>query len=414
MRRIRRLVFRDLRERCAAFLKEDVGAVVVLAAAALPVVALAAVGAIQIAYVVSVRAKTQSIADSAVLMAAQQLGLGGAASQSRAEAWATSQLVASLGSQTSYSVTSALLNDNTEVEVTIRTNTPSFFGPELPVGGFPTTVHSTAQAVNQTPLCVLVTAADWPLAINLEGGQISASCLVYSDSGILVAPGASITAQTTEAGWAAWGSVKPAALTGASPVSDPFADVSLTFPSSCIGPPTTQKITSNTTIAAGAVECDNIEVAPNVAVTLGPGEVYFNRNLTLDAGASVSGTDVAVFFGPGAQLSFDPTSSVTLDGRHTGQYAGFVVIASPAQTMAFKIPTDPISKVTGVIYSRAAPLIFSGSNTSAQASDWTVIVAKALQFQGSPHVVVNANYAASSVPVPSGVGPVGGSSRLVQ
>ena len=35
---------------------------------------------------------------------------------------------------------------------------------------------------------------------------------------------------------------------------------------------------------------------------------------------------------------------------------------------------------------------------------WTVVVAKALQLTGSPNLVINANYASSTVPVPAGAG----------
>ena len=43
-------------------------------------------------------------------------------------------------------------------------------------------------------------------------------------------------------------------------------------------------------------------------------------------------------------------------------------------------------------------------NKVADQSAWTVIVAQAIQMSGSPNLVVNANYASSSVPVPGGVG----------
>ena len=40
----------------------------------------------------------------------------------------------------------------------------------------------------------------------------------------------------------------------------------------------------------------------------------------------------------------------------------------------------------------------------ADQSAWTVVVAKGLQLQGSPNLVINANYAGSNVPVPAGAG----------
>lgn len=55
----------------------------------------------------------------------------------------------------------------------------------------------------------------------------------------------------------------------------------------------------------------------------------------------------------------------------------------------------------------------SSSGDVAAKSDWTVIVAKNLRLSGNPNLVMNANYAASDVDVPAGVGPQGGSARLV-
>jgi hypothetical protein len=45
-------------------------------------------------------------------------------------------------------------------------------------------------------------------------------------------------------------------------------------------------------------------------------------------------------------------------------------------------------------------------NEVADESAWTVILAKSLQLTGSARLVVNAEYGASPVPVPKGVGPL--------
>ena len=48
--------------------------------------------------------------------------------------------------------------------------------------------------------------------------------------------------------------------------------------------------------------------------------------------------------------------------------------------------------------------VTGASDNVADQSAWTVVVAKALQLQGSPNLVINANYANSTVPVPAGAG----------
>lgn len=53
----------------------------------------------------------------------------------------------------------------------------------------------------------------------------------------------------------------------------------------------------------------------------------------------------------------------------------------------------------------ATKLVITGSGQIAEHSDWTVMVAKALEVRGSPTLVINARYAESRVPVPPGAGP---------
>jgi hypothetical protein len=46
-------------------------------------------------------------------------------------------------------------------------------------------------------------------------------------------------------------------------------------------------------------------------------------------------------------------------------------------------------------------------------SAWTVIVAKSIQMTGGSNLVINSDYASSSVPAPEGVGPTRKGARLV-
>ncbi len=49
----------------------------------------------------------------------------------------------------------------------------------------------------------------------------------------------------------------------------------------------------------------------------------------------------------------------------------------------------------------------------ADASAWTVIVAKSLKLDGNPTLVLNTDYASTDVPVPDGVGASRHNSRLL-
>jgi hypothetical protein len=381
-----------------------------LTAVILPTVLFAALGAAQVAMMVATRQSTQSIADSAALMAAQQLEFDADGARARAEAWAKGQLAAA-GAQ-SFEVASSLLG-NREVEVDITAATPSLFGAEAPKGGFATTVRSIAQSVNAAPLCVVVSAPQTGDMLQLSGGsRLQSSCLVYADGDIQVSGAAQLNAPLTETSGSATGTIAPAALTQAVPIPDPFAGLNVEFPWNCPTQLPDLVISSNVTLPAGAPFCANIVVDSGYTVTLAPGEHYLYFNLTLQPGAVLTGSDVVLDFGPTSAVSFAEGASVALGGRRSGPLAGFVIITSRHATSPFTIQTDAVSEATGVVYSPAAPLVLQGSSTAAAASDWTVVVARSLSMTGSPTLQLNAQYASSSVPVPSGVGPMPTTARL--
>lgn len=98
---------------------------------------------------------------------------------------------------------------------------------------------------------------------------------------------------------------------------------------------------------------------------------------------------------------------MSLEGRKTGSFAGFVIVTDRSMTTPFAISTDPARLLHGTLYLPQAPLLISGSsNRVADQSPWTVVVAKSLQLSGSPDVVINAGYG-TGVPVPAGVGSNG-------
>ena len=49
-----------------------------------------------------------------------------------------------------------------------------------------------------------------------------------------------------------------------------------------------------------------------------------------------------------------------------------------------------------------------GAGAIADQSAFTVVVARKVQLKDGPNLVLNSNYAGTSVPVPQGVGPTGG------
>src|SRR5262249_48186392 len=106
-------------------------------------------------------------------------------------------------------------------------------------------------------------------------------------------------------------------------------------------------------------------------------------------------------------------SMVNLDGRKSGSFSGFVLIASRGNNNDFVITSEHVDRLLGVVYAPDARLVIEGRASVARQSAWTVIVAKAILLEGNPTLFLNANYRDADVPVPGGVGPRSGT-RLVQ
>ena len=77
-----------------------------------------------------------------------------------------------------------------------------------------------------------------------------------------------------------------------------------------------------------------------------------------------------------------------------------VLIVNDNYTSDFNLNSDPISNITGTIYSPTVTLAIDGSETAGNSSPWTILAAKKLKLIHSPLLVINANYGGTDVPVP--------------
>lgn len=370
-----------------------------------------ACGAIDMASVLNDRQRMQRVADSTALDAAAQLVLSDTSGvASRADAFAKSQLQ-SISDRVSLTSSAVISEDGRSVTVAIDGHRGSFFANMLPPGGWHLTAKATAASMGSTPLCILDTGAGKGPADSMimdDGSLITApGCLVHSDSDIRVMKSARLKADVTQAVGAATGAIDPAALTGAVAIADPFASMPIDIPRRVlICNPLDLLYDLGVTILTKGVHCGNITVAKNAVVQLQPGDHYFAKGkLTLQEGATLKGSDVALIFDKDSHLDFKDSASIELEGRKTGTFAGFVIATTRANKGEFHISSNNARKLLGTIYVPSATLAIEGTGASvADQSAWTVVVADAIHLKGSPNLVINSNYAGASVPVPAGVG----------
>jgi hypothetical protein len=137
---------------------------------------------------------------------------------------------------------------------------------------------------------------------------------------------------------------------------------------------------------------------------LKPGEHYFCKPLSILDQARLEGEDVVLIFTAGNALSASGNAYVTLSGRQSGPWAGFVLVSTRGNYANHSFSSVRVDKLLGTIYIPAARLLVSGSGDIAEGSQWSVIVARNINLSGKARLVINSDYAGSPVPVPNGVG----------
>jgi Flp pilus assembly protein TadG len=397
-----------LRELLTRLLSDAAGGAAIIFAVAAPAMGLLACGAIDLASVNGDRSAMQDAADATALAMAKQLGVATAAGISaRAVDYADAQL-GPIATNDTVRVTTSFGANNASVTVAITGKRPSFFANMLPPGGWSISTSATASTLGRLPLCVLSSGAGSPSSLLVQNQSLltAAGCLVQSNGDIQVGSGGQLTAGLAQASGAASGPITPAPQTGAPAISDPFATMSMTPPLLGLCSPLDLVYDVGVNFLSPGTHCGNITVRKGATVILLPGEHYFTQgDLVMDDNSTLSGSNVVLVFNTGSSFQFNDTSTITLAGRQSGTYAGFVVATTRANTSTFSISSTSARKLEGTIYVPSSTLQITGTADKVEdQSAWTVIVAEAIDMVGSPNLVVNANYAASTVPVPAGVG----------
>ena len=405
------------------FLGASDGSIALKFALAGPAVIMLAVGAIDLMAVHTAKGRIQAIADSGALAGAAALSLAtdGAPAREQADAFVRAQMSEWHDAPT-YVATYEVIQRGGQraLRVLLRGNRPSFFANLLPPGGWNFVGDATASTVGLVPLCVLTTGETGSKLLHVkDASRMNApACMVHSNRDIDV-EGGSITAAMVQAVTSARGFISPSANVGAVRIADPFAGLDLDRAKklNCTVAELTNGrliVSSGTHYIPAGQHCGGIDASGTAKIILAAGDHFFlGGHLIIKETARLEGQDVVLFFDKASKFEFKDQAVVNLDGRKEGPYAGIVMGGTRDNTQDFIISADHVESLLGVIYVPAARLIVEGKSSVAKDSAWTVIVAKEMQMKGSPSLFINANYSASDVPVPSGVGNRAGGSRLI-
>ena len=189
---------------------------------------------------------------------------------------------------------------------------------------------------------------------------------------------------------------------------------------------TTSRSTATQSISPGHY-CNGLEIKDTAEVTAEPGIYIISGGpLRVKDTASLKGEGVAFYFADDdATFEFKNKAVVELSGPTEGPMAGllFVESASAKSGRDFKISSGSVRKLIGTIYlpkgkfkatgddDGIVPLPTDPLKVVGNSSTYTIIVANEIELDGV-NLVINADYAASDVPVPLGLGPKSTAVRL--
>ena len=205
-------------------------------------------------------------------------------------------------------------------------------------------------------------------------------------------------------------------------MADPLASRSPPVVGGCdygsLMPPLPKVVDGGTVTLNPGTYCGGLVLTKGANVTLAQGTYVINQGpLIVDKGASLTGDYVGFFLkGDLATFSFDFDSTVSLSAPKTGAMAGLLFFGDPTAVLGrkFKIMSDNARRLLGTIYLPSGVLQVDANKPVADQSAYTVIVARGVELDSGPNLVMNANYGASDVPVPLGVGPTGPKVTLSQ
>jgi Flp pilus assembly protein TadG len=374
------------------------------------------------------QAQMQDAVDAAALAAAREASLKGW-NQTTAESVAQAMISGNLegktfSEQTKFTTMVNVDEDSRTVNVTLDMDQFSFFvlsyfrhDPQI-------RVRSSATSSNNTNVCVvgLDAAAAGTIAITDSAKVNAADCAVFSnssatdglsslDSGLLKAQFA-----CSSGGYEGMsGNYSSTPTTDCPPLADPLAERIPPVAGSC---DETNLVLSDETVSLNpGTYCGGINIKKNVNVTFKPGVYIIKDGGLLSKNQSVAMGDGVTFYftGAGSRFSFDGTTEISFKAPSNGPTAGILFFedpASPAGTV-FEIDSKKAATLLGTIYLPNGTLSIRAKNKVAEASAYTVIVARKIEVGVTTEMHINANYGATAVPVPTGLGPQTGQARLI-
>ena len=410
-------------------LRDSFGGIGMSFAVSLPVVLAILGAASDYAVLTKLRAEIQEVADAAAMAGAREIPLANSdlkQIENAARMFAVYRLTGTAGLSSSelqarkLTIDVAVEEDLSSVDVRIREDWSPFFAHMVSKTVTPIRVSASARFVGRTNICVLGTAKTNTAVLLDKNARLTGNdCGVFSNasdsSGLRVNTGASMTASMIcSAGGVEQNgaSLKPSPLTDCPAVDDPLASRQGPAIGGCDHMDLV--LTNVTQTIDPGVYCGGLKIAGNSTVTLNPGVyVMLNGGLLVAGTSTLQGEGVGFYVSGAASLvHFTPKTHISLSAPTEGPLAGLLIFEDRTLSTSFKhrISSDDARKLIGTIYLPVGQLVIDAKQPVADQSAYTAIIATRLELNMGPNLILNSDYAATDVPVPTGIA---GSSQVV-
>ncbi len=392
----------------------------------LPVMVVGAGAALDISRLHNLKSTAQSAADTAALATVRETVLAGMSNQKLTNT-ATIFARSALGDAgADAEITAIAAPQDSTVTVKINAKSQPGLGRFLGMEEAKVTVSATARMVGKMKICLLALDTDNHKTLEAsEGARITgAECSFFANSNKKRAISVRDSARFTAALVCSSGGFEGTEINYAAmpkkdcpPISDPLAKRP---------PPTAGKCDykDRVVVAKGVVTlkpgvyCGGLRIRGSAVAKLDPG-IYVIRDgkLTVTDTATLQGKEVGFYLqGDDAKIRFEAGTTIDLSAPIGGEMAGLLFFEdrNVPNIEKHRILSNNAHTLLGTIYLPKGHLFIQSDKPLAQKSAFTIIVAGQVEMTAGPELFLNANYGATSVPVPPGLGSVSGSSQLVR
>jgi hypothetical protein len=401
-----------------------------MAVMALPVFALTG-GAIDFVIFSNQKTKLLAAAESAALASVLELGLSStkeADVQPIAETYIFSNFrddgAVSRGASDDLKVETVA----SKSKATVRVDLAYYWQPIFAHLAFdtvmPIRVSATAALAGVQSICVIALDEAASSSLNMSAtSKITANkCGIYANStskkAITVVAAANMASAATYTSGGYTGpatSYSPKPVTDSPPIKDPLMDRPAPPIGSC-----KEKVSvkSGTLTLDPGTYCGGITTNGKVTLKFRPGTyVIKDGPLKVDGDSTVIGNNVGFYFtGDKAIFEFGVSTQAALTAPKDGPMAGILFFEDHGapSNRDFVIRSKDAELFEGTVYLPKGKLIIDKESRIGQKSAWTAIITNRIEIKKGPKVVINANYADSSIPVPSGIAPQNGRAILTR